>query len=113
MHKKANINLAKNLRKKQTTFESQLWYNIRDRRLLDLKFKRQVCIGNYIVDFCCHDKKIIIELDGSQHAENINDIERTKFLEKEGYKVLRFWNNEVSNSLNSVMELIAIECGKL
>ena len=77
---------------------------------MDLKFKRQKPIGIYIVDFVCLEQKLIIELDGGQHAENVDyDEARTKFLESVGYKVLRFWNNQVLQEMESVLEAIRIE----
>ena len=77
---------------------------------MDLKFKRQKPIGIYIVDFVCLEQKLIIELDGGQHAESVEyDELRTQFLENAGYKVLRFWNNQVLQEMESVLEAIRIE----
>ena len=98
-------NLAKNLRQNQTQQEHILWNLLRNHKFHNLKFKRQQPLGNYIVDFICKDIKLIIELDGGQHntKENILvDEERTKFLESKGYKVIRFWNNEIDNNLEGV-----------
>ena len=87
---------ARNLRKKQTNAENKLWYFLRDRRLLGLKFRRQHAIGRYIVVFCCLERKLIIELDGGQHLKQMKkDNFRTKQLSKEGYQVIRFWNDDV------------------
>ena len=98
---------ARDLRKRSTDAENRLWYFVRNRRLNDHKFVRQFIVGPYIVDFVCREKKLIIELDGSQHADAIiYDQERTYYLEGEGYRVLRFWNNEVSNNINDVLEMI-------
>jgi very-short-patch-repair endonuclease len=73
----------------------------------DVHFRNQHAIGNYIVDFCAARKKLIIELDGSQHLEQAEyDEERTKYLETRGYKVLRFWNNDVMNQLETVLQTI-------
>lgn len=72
------------------------------------KFRRQQIIGNYIVDFICFETHLIIEIDGGQH-DNITDQIRTNFLEKEGYKILRFWNNEVLSNIEGVMEKVLIE----
>ena len=97
------------LRKKQTPWEKKLWKHLRAGRFKGLKFKRQVVIGDYIVDCCCFEKRLVIELDGGQHAEDQiqnPDIERQKFLESRGYTVLRFWNNEIENDLESVLERI-------
>ena len=97
---------AKNLRKQSTDTERHLWYNLRANRL-GFKFKRQVPIGTYIVDFVCLEKRLIIELDGSQHFDNQKyDIERTDWLNAHGFKVLRFWNNDVLQQTTSVIEVI-------
>lgn len=104
------LNNAKSLRSHQTDAELQLWYHLRAHRFMGLKFKRQKPIGAYIVDFVCIEQKLIIELDGGQHAENVGyDERRTRFLESEGYQVLRFWNNQVLQEMDSVLEVIRIE----
>jgi len=100
---------SKELRKNMTDAEQILWYFLRANRLSGLKFKRQQPIGNYVVDFVNFQNKLIIEVDGSQHNENNNirkDEERTKFLEAKGYKVLRFWNNEIFESIENCIECI-------
>jgi len=100
---------AKSMRSLQTKAEERLWYYLRDRRLKGFKFRRQVVIGNYIVDFICPDKKIIVEVDGGQHAtQEKYDQKRTIFLESKGYKVLRFWNNEVLANSDSVLDVILL-----
>jgi len=77
---------------------------------MGLKFKRQKPIGSYIADFVCWERKLVIEVDGGQHAEQVEyDIKRTQYLESEGYKVLRFWNNQVMHELESVLEKIRVE----
>lgn len=97
---------AKELRKNSTDTERHLWYYLRANRL-GFKFKRQVPIGKYIVDFVCLEKKIIIELDGSQHQLNKEyDQERTKWLNTQNFKVLRFWNHEVLLETQSVLQVI-------
>ena len=97
---------AKNLRKRGTDTERHLWYNLRANRL-GFKFKRQVPLGTYIVDFVCLDKRLIIELDGGQHFDNQKyDKERTVWLNAHGFKVLRFWNNDVLQQTPSVIEVI-------
>ena len=96
---------ARNLRREQTEQEKILWSIIRNRQFYGLKFKRQVPVGVYIADFCCNEKKLIIELDGGQHNEPNNikyDKNRTKFLENEGYKIIRFWNNDINDNLEGV-----------
>ena len=104
------LNNAKSLRSNQTDAEIKLWYHLRAHRFFGLKFKRQKPIGIYIVDFVCLEQKLIIELDGGQHAESVEyDELRTQFLENAGYKVLRFWNNQVLQEMESVLEAIRIE----
>ena len=104
-----NLKNAKEMRSNMTPAETKMWRILRGKRFKDLKFKRQVLIGNYIVDFLCEDKKIIIEIDGGQHNEELNiqsDKNRTHYLENNGYKVLRFWNDEVMKNIDGVMEVI-------
>ena len=101
----------KQLRAKQTQAENRLWYYLRNRRWGDLKFRRQHIIYGYIVDFVCLDKKLIVEIDGGQHARNkIKDDARTAKLESEGYKVIRFWNNEVLGNIDGVLKVIDEFC---
>ena len=86
---------ARGLRRRQTDAERRLWARLRDRRLLGAKFARQVPIGSYVVDFCCRERKLIVELDGGQHAAHADhDAGRTAFLQALGYRVLRFWDND-------------------
>ena len=102
--------LAKNLRKSSTDAERCLWKYIRNKKLSGLKFRRQMPIGKYIADFVCFENKIIIELDGGQHnedAEIVDDKVRTVWLESQGFKVLRFWNNDVLKNMAGVWEVIA------
>ena len=97
------------LRKNMTEQERKLWNILRNNQFHCLKFRRQVPIGNYVADFVCEAHNVIIELDGGQHneIENIDkDKQRTEFLENKGYKILRFWNNEVDNNLEGVCEVI-------
>ncbi|KTD75625.1 endonuclease domain-containing protein [Legionella waltersii] len=97
---------AKNLRKQSTDAERHIWYNLRANRL-GFKFKRQVPLGVYIVDFVCLEKRLIVELDGGQHLENqAYDMERSVWLNARGFKVLRFWNNDVLQQTTSVIEVI-------
>ena len=99
--------LARNLRKNSTKEEYIIWQILRNRKFFNLKFKRQVPIGKYIVDFLCEEKNIIIEIDGGQHNTDkniIKDEERTKFLESKGYKVIRFWNNDINSNLDGVYQ---------
>jgi very-short-patch-repair endonuclease len=94
------------LRKELTPAERKLWAVICNDQL-GVNFRRQHAIGKYIPDFVCIKKKLIIELDGSQHLEQEEyDAERTKFLESQGYKVIRFWNNQIMNDINGVIKVI-------
>jgi very-short-patch-repair endonuclease len=86
--------------------ELRLWRLLRDRRLNGIKFRRQVPLGPYIVDFLCVGAKLIVEADGSQHAESPRDKARDAYLESQGWKVLRFWNNEVLQNREGVLETI-------
>jgi very-short-patch-repair endonuclease len=91
------------LRKEPTPAERKLWAIIRNDQL-GVNFRRQHAIGKYIPDFICVQKKLIIELDGNQHLEQEKyDNERTKYLESQGYKVIRFWNNDVVNNIDGVI----------
>jgi very-short-patch-repair endonuclease len=98
---------ARTLRLNQTEAEQRLWYYLRAHRFMGLKFKRQKPIGNYIVDFICLSPKLVIEIDGSQHAEQADyDHCRDAWLRVQGFLVLRFWNNEVLNETEGVLESI-------
>src|SRR5262249_3526781 len=102
-----NTTTARRLRQHQTDAEGILWFRLRGRRLAGWKFKRQVPIDRFIVDFVCADAKVIVELDGSQHAVRTRqDEERTKTLEAMGYLALRFWNNDVMSNPDGVLEEI-------
>src|SRR5512139_3746209 len=99
---------ARRLRRDRTDAERRLWFRLRDRRLNGLKFRRQMPIKSYVVDFCCESVRLIVELDGGQHAElQVEDAKRTSELEKFGYLVLRFWNNDVMQNIDGVLEVIA------
>ena len=101
------IKRAKELRKNMTPQERKMWAILRNHNFYNLFFRRQYPIGNYIVDFVCRSKKIIIEIDGGQHNE-ASEIDydncRTKYLETKGYRVFRFWNNEIDNNIEGVYE---------
>ena len=101
---------SKALRQNLTNAERLLWHYLRNKQLDGYKFRRQQAMGNYIVDFVCLSKKIIIELDGGQHQEQQSyDSQRDNFLQQQGYKVLRFWNNDVFNNCFGVLEKIYAE----
>ena len=98
---------AKALRKESTDTEKLLWKYLRAKRMKGYKFRRQEPIGRYIVDFVCQEKRLIIEVDGSQHSvERDRDKRRDNWLEGQGYKVLRFWNNEVLINTEGILEVI-------
>ena len=101
---------AKELRTNMTSAEKILWYNLRAHRFHHYKFRRQVPIGKYIVDFVCFSADLIIEVDGGQHMENKSyDDERTYFLQQKGFRVIRFWNNEVLKNMDDVLRKILKE----
>jgi very-short-patch-repair endonuclease len=101
----AKVPFARRLRRDQTDGERVLWFRLRDRRFNGLKFKRQVPIDKYAVDFCCAEARLIIELDGGQHATR-DETNRSAVLEAMGYLVLRFWNNDVLQNTDGVLEEI-------
>lgn len=101
-----STSLARQLRHDETEAEFRLWVELRNRRLDGHKFSRQVPLGPYVADFVCRQSSLIIEVDGSQHAENPTDERRTDWLNREGYSVLRFWNNEILTERRSVLETI-------
>jgi len=101
------LEFARSLRKKQTDAETRLWHLLQDRRLAGKKFRRQHPIPPYVVDFYCHEKKLVIEVDGGQHAEDRRrDQKRTEFLESKGLRVIRFWNNDVLQETEAVLQVI-------
>ena len=94
---------AKSLRRAMTEAEQRLWYHLRNRRLSGYKFKRQYPIGNYIADFICLEKNLIIEADGGQHNDNPRDDARTAWLQSQGYTVLRYWNHDILQQTEAVL----------
>ena len=105
MEKRHNIPFARNLRKATTDAESKLWQALRARRLDGWKFRRQAPLGPYVVDFICIDARLIVEIDGGQHAEREPyDEARTQYLRSLGFAVQRFWNHEVLGDLEAVLE---------
>ena len=102
-----NTSRARALRKNLTDAEQTLWLRLKQCQIAGHKFRRQQPIGAYIVDFVCLEQRLIIELDGGQHAENVAyDEKRTNWLESRGYRVLRFWNNEVISNTDGVVQAI-------
>ena len=98
---------ARELRRVPTDAESTLWYHLRARRLLGLKFRREVPLGPYVVDFACLERSLVVEVDGGQHNGAAPDAVRDRFLAGLGFTVLRFWNNEVLFGREVVLQLIA------
>src|SRR3990172_12937668 len=100
---------ARALRKELTPAERKLWAHLRGDKLNEVNFRRQHAIGKYIVDFCSVKEKLVIELDGSEHIEQAEyDAERSRFLESRGYKVIRFWNNQIMNDINGVIRALIL-----
>ena len=118
MHKRTTPKVfghAKQLHRNQTPAEAKLWARLRAHRMKGIHFRNQHAIGKYVVDFCAPRRKLIIELDGSQHLDQEEyDTERTSFLESKGYRVLRFWNGDVMKDPDGVMRAIdmALEEGQ-
>ena len=101
------LDRARRLRREMTEPERKLWRFLRDRPLVGVKFRRQVPVGNFIADFCCVEHQLIVELDGGQHAEQEDaDASRSRFLAEKGFRVLRFWNDQVLNGVEFVVEEI-------
>lgn len=102
---------ARDLRQHMTDAERLLWSRLR-RRFLGTKFRRQVPLRLFIVDFACVGRMLVIEVDGGQHLESSSDVDRDRWLAENGYRVLRFWNHEVLQNLEGVLMKIAAEGGK-
>jgi very-short-patch-repair endonuclease len=104
--------LARGLRQRSTDAERLVWQHLRDRRLGGLKFRRQHPVGRYIVDFVCPECRLVVELDGSQHMVNRTaDAKRTRDLAQAGYRVLRFWDNDVLRNTDAVLAAILAAAG--
>ena len=109
-HQEWLIRTAKRFRKDATEAERLLWRRLRRKQLEGYKFRRQQAIGRYVVDFVCLEKSLIIEVDGGQHAiERAKDIEREKWLRERGFRIVRFWNNDVLKNPDGVVERIVEE----
>jgi very-short-patch-repair endonuclease len=99
---------ARALRREMTEAEKQIWQRLRSRQTEGFRFRRQVPLGRFIADFVCHEARLIIEIDGGQHdPSSEEEVRRSRFLESQGYRVLRFWNNEVLENLDGVQTVIA------
>ena len=97
---------AKALRANMTEAERRLWYFLRAHRFAGMKFKRQALIGRCIVDFVSFQRRLVVEVDGGQHAESEDDLRRTRWLESQGFRILRFWNNQVLSNTGGVLDAI-------
>ncbi len=106
MRNKAKIPFARQLRRTMTEFERKLWFRLRRHDLGGFRFRRQHPIGAYVVDFVCLDRKLVVELDGSQHLDSHHDHVRDAWLADQGFRVLRFWNDDVSTRHDEVLEQI-------
>nr|WP_263483441.1 DUF559 domain-containing protein [Mesorhizobium sp. CA6] len=102
----AKRNFARSMRRESTDAEDRLWQELRGRRLDNIKFRRQVPIGRFVADFVCAKARLIVEIDGSQHAESDRDQERDAELKARGFRVLRFWNDDVLKELDAVCDTI-------
>jgi very-short-patch-repair endonuclease len=99
--------VARELRSRMTDAERKLWFALKDRRFAACKFRRQVPVRPYIADFLCFELRLIVEVDGGQHAESVRDIERDNWLAQNEFRVLRFWNNDVLQNLEGVLTCLA------
>ena len=102
----ARTTRSRQLRRTQTDAERKLWHRLGNRQVGGHKFVRQEPVGPYFADFACRERKLIVELDGSQHAESAHDLVRDAYLASRGYRVLRFWNGEVFTNLDGVLDTI-------
>jgi len=102
---------ARQMRREPTEAEKRLWRLLRDRQLGAFKFRRQEPLGRYIVEFVCFERKLIVEVDGGQHADSAYDALRDAWLRSKGFEVLRFWNDEVLSNPSGVQFMIAAKLG--
>jgi very-short-patch-repair endonuclease len=106
------LKTARDLRSNATDAQLRLWSALRRRQLGGLRFRRQVPLGRFVVDLACYDARLVVEVDGGQHAEHCEeDIARAAWLESRGFRILRFWNNEVFENLEGVLESIRVAAG--
>ena len=106
MRERQKTRFARQLRRQMTDAEASLWHHLRNRTLMGCKFRRQHPIGPYIVDFACVERKLVVELDGSRHADSASDSARTSWIQANGYRVLRFWNNDALRQQQVVLAVI-------
>ena len=106
-----NPDFAKQLRTNMTDAERRLWYYLRGHRLQGFKFKRQQQVGAYIVDFICLHARLIVEVDGGQHVDSQTDQVRDAWLRSQGFRIMRFWNNDVLKATDMVLQAIMDELG--
>ncbi|MCM2475829.1 DUF559 domain-containing protein [Rhizobium sp. CG5] len=112
--RQATTSRARSLRKVDNDAEGNLWSELRNRRLNGFKFVRQLPIGPYFADFACRDQNLVVEIDGSQHAESLRDAVRNHHMIAEGWSVVRFWNTDVLRNMPSVLEtIVAILDGRV
>ena len=110
--RESRTGVARGLRQRSTDAERRVWQYLRDRRLGGHKFRRQHTIGRYIVDFVCSECRLVVELDGSQHMVNrMADAKRTRDLAQAGYRVLRFWDNDVLRNTSAVLASVFVAAG--
>ncbi len=100
------LTFAKNLRTRLTDAERTLWLHLRSHRLRGYKFKRQQPLGPYIADFVCFSARLVIEVDGAQHLDSVRDAERDRWMSDNGFRILRFWNDQVLRETEAVLEAI-------
>ena len=98
------VERARQLRVRSTDAERKLWYHLRNRQFMGLKFRRQVPMNGYVLDFYCADLKLAVEADGGQHLDSQHDQQRTSALTRQGITVIRYWNHDVLNRIESVLE---------
>jgi very-short-patch-repair endonuclease len=103
---------ARELRVFSTDAERRLWSALRSRRLQNYKFRRQHPLGRFILDFACVEHRLVIEADGGQHDGNADDARRTAWLAGKGWRVIRFWNNDILTNIEGVMEMILAELAR-
>jgi very-short-patch-repair endonuclease len=101
--------VARKLRSRMTDAERKLWLALRGRRFEAFKFRRQVSIGPYVADFLCFKTRLVVEVDGGQHADPAHDLKRNQWLTENGFRVARFWNNDVLSNLEGVLTVLAAE----